>query len=110
LQSIKTAVNAHAIVPDPTNRFVFVPHTGPDVIFQFKFDAKAGRLSPNTPEKLRTPKGSEPRHLAFHPSKPIVYIDNEKSSSVTAYALNEKVGTLRPLQTLSTLPKDFRGT
>lgn len=108
LQSIDTAKNAHAIVPDRTNRFVFVPHTGPNAIFQFKFDVRTGRLSANAPARLETPKGTEPRHLAFHPSKPIAYIDNERGSSVTACAL-EETGTLRPLQTVSTLPKDFRG-
>ena len=110
LQSIATADKAHAIVPDPSNRFVFVPHTGPDVIFQFTFDAKTGRLSVNEPEKLRTPKGTGPRHLVFHPSKPIAYVANEQGGSVTAYALDSRAGILRPLQTVSTLPKDFKGT
>jgi 6-phosphogluconolactonase len=110
LQSIPTADKAHAIVPDPSNRFVFVPHTGPDVIFQFTFDARTGRLSANEPAKLGTPKGTGPRHLVFHPARPIAYVANEQGSSVTAYALDPKGGTLRPLQTVSTLPKDFRGT
>jgi 6-phosphogluconolactonase len=110
LQSIPTAEKAHAIVPDPSNRFVFVPHTGPDVIFQFTFDAKSGRLEVNTPAKLSTPKGTGPRHLAFHPTKPIAYVDNEQGSGVTAYALDAKAGTLRALQTVSTLPQDFKGT
>jgi 6-phosphogluconolactonase len=109
LQDIPTADKAHAIVPDPSNRFVFVPHTGPDVIFQFRLDAAAGRLSANTPAQLRTPKGTGPRHLAFHPSKPVAYVVNEQGSSVTAYALDGKAGTLRPLQTVPTLPRDFRG-
>ena len=95
VQSIATADKAHAIVPDPSNRFVFVPHTGPDVIFQFTFDAKSGRLSANVSAKVQTPKNTGPRHLAFHPSKPIAYIDNEQGSGITAYSLNEKAGTLR---------------
>jgi 6-phosphogluconolactonase len=110
LQSIPTADKAHAVVPDPSNRFVFVPHTGPDTIFQFTFDAMNGRLSANSPAKLRTPLGTGPRHLAFHPAKPIAYVDNEQGSSVTAYALDEKAGTLQALQTVSTLPRGFQGT
>jgi 6-phosphogluconolactonase len=110
LQSIPTAEKAHAIVADPSDRFVFVPHTGPDVIFQFTFDAKTGRLSANTPAKLATPRKSGPRHLVFHPSKPIAYVDNEQGSSVTAYALDTKAGTLKPLGTASTLPGEFKGT
>jgi len=109
LQSISTADKAHAIVPDPSNCFVFVPHTGPDAIFQFTFDAKSGRLAANSPAKLKTPKGMGPRHLVFHPSKPIAYVDNEQGSSVTAHVLDEKAGTLKVLQTVSTLPQEFKG-
>ena len=93
LQSIPTADKAHAIVPDPSNRFVFVPHTGPNAIFQFTFDARAGKLSANDPAKLTTPQGTGPRHLVFHPSKPIAYVANEQGGSVTAYALDPKAGT-----------------
>jgi 6-phosphogluconolactonase len=109
LQSLATADKAHAVVPDPSGRFVFVPHTGPDVLFQFTFDASKGRLTPNSPAKVPTPKGTGPRHLVFHPSRPVAYVANEQGGSVTAYAFDEKAGTLRPLQTAPTLPKDFKG-
>jgi 6-phosphogluconolactonase len=110
VQSIPTADKAHAIVPDPSNRFVFVPHTGANAIFQFTFDATTGRLTANNPAKVETPKNTGPRHLTFHPSKPIVYVANEQGGSVTAYDLDTKAGTLSPRQTLSTLPKEFHGT
>lgn len=110
LQSLPTADKAHAIVPDPSNRFVFVPHTGPDVIFQFAFDPGTGGLTAGEPAKFTTPKGTGPRHLVFHPSRPIAYVANEQGSSVTAYTLDPKSGTLRPQQTVSTLSGDFRGT
>jgi 6-phosphogluconolactonase len=109
VQSLPTADKAHAVAPDPSNRFVFVPHTGPDAIFQFTFDAKTGRLTANDPAKLATPKGTGPRHLVFHPSKAIAYVANEQGGSVTAYSLDEKAGTLRALETVPALPADFRG-
>jgi 6-phosphogluconolactonase len=97
IQSIPTADKAHAIVPDPSNRFAFVPHTGPNAIFPFAFDAKIGKLSANTPAKIMTPKNTGPRHLAFHPTKPIAYVDNEQGSGITSYAFDEKTGTLSVL-------------
>jgi 6-phosphogluconolactonase (cycloisomerase 2 family) len=109
LQSLPTAEKAHAVVPDPSGRFAFVPHTGPDVIFQFAFDPDRGRLTPSTSAKLTTPKGTGPRHLVFHPSLNIAYVANEQGGSVTTYALDQKRGTLRPVQTVSTLAKDFKG-
>jgi 6-phosphogluconolactonase len=110
LQSLPTADKAHAVMPDPSGRFVFVPHTGPDAIFQFAFDHATGRLTAGSPAKLTTPRGTGPRHLVFHPSRPTAYVANEQGSSVTAYGLDPKAGTLRPLQTVSTLPGEFRGT
>src|ERR1041384_5714791 len=47
IQVIPTARNAHSIVTDRTNKYVFVPHLGTDQIFQFVFDAKSGKLSAN---------------------------------------------------------------
>ncbi len=111
-QSLPTAEKAHAIVADPSNRFVFVPHTGPNLIYQFLFDAKAGELRPNPRgARLETPPGTGPRHLVFHPkNKAVAFVDNEQGGSVTAYAMDAKLGTLKPVQTASTLPADFKGT
>ena len=51
LQVIPTARNAHAILTDNTNRFVYVPHLGTDQIFQFVFDPKTGRLDIEHPAR-----------------------------------------------------------
>jgi 6-phosphogluconolactonase len=109
LHTVGTAEKAHAILADPSNRFVFVPHTGPDRIFQFTFQARTGKLTPNTVPQLVTPKGTGPRHIAFHPSRDLAYVDNEQGSSVTLYRLDGKAGTLAAVQTLSTLPRGFKG-
>lgn len=107
VQSLPTAEKAHAIVLDPANRFAFVPHTGPDAIFQFAFNAATGELTPGSSAKLATPANTGPRHMVFHPRLDIAYIDNEQGGSVTAYRLNKSSGSLHPLETVSTLPSDF---
>ena len=104
-----TAEKAHAILTDRTNRFAFVPHTGPNAIFQFKFNEKTGELVANLTPKVLTGQGTGPRHLSFHPTKHIVYADNEQGSSLTAYRLDKSTGRLSPFQTISTLPDDFEG-
>jgi 6-phosphogluconolactonase len=63
----ETAVGAHAIGTDPSNRFAFVPHIariqdnvleppknnpGPNMILQYRFESQTGRLSPNTPHRV----------------------------------------------------------
>ncbi len=109
LQTIPTAKNAHAILPNQTNQFVFVPHTGPNAIYQFKWDEKNGVLKANQKPLVQAAEGLEPRHLAVSKDNRFLYFDNEKGSSVTAYQLDAKTGTLTPFQTLSTLPKGYTG-
>ena len=104
---VKTARCAHAILPDAANRFVLVPHTCPNAVYQFRFDGKSGRLTANDPPRVEPAAGLEPRHLAFHPDLDIVYFDDEKGSSVTAYRYDPEKGTVRPLQTVSTLPEGY---
>lgn len=110
VQWVPTAPMAHCIMTDRSNRFAFVPHpAGPNLIFQFTFDAQAGRLSPNAVPRVIPEAGVGPRHYCFHPRQDIVYLSNEQGSSVTAYRLDTGAGTLSPFQMLSTLPAGYSG-
>ncbi|MDH3584336.1 MAG: lactonase family protein [Phycisphaerae bacterium] len=107
IQAVPTAEKAHSVLLHPDNRFAFVPHTGPNQIFQFTFDASKGRLSPAAPAVVTAPEGAGPRHYCYHPVLDVVYFVNELGSSVTAYGLDADAGTLTALQTLPTLPDNF---
>lgn len=108
LQVIPMDKNAHAIMPDLSNTFVFVPNTGADNVWQLKLDAAAGKLVESKPLKVVARPVDGPRHLTFHPNRKWVYVVNEKSSSVTAYTLDAKQGTLKAFQSLPTLPKGWK--
>ena len=107
-QVIPTARNAHAIITDNTNRFVFVPHLGTDQVFQFLFDAKTGRLSANTPPVLQLAAGSGPRHLITSPDNRYVYLLNELTATVSTLALDAKTGLLTDMGSVSALPPDSK--
>jgi 6-phosphogluconolactonase len=102
--------HAHCIVLDPTNRFAYSCDLGTDKIMIFRFDARNGKLLANEPPWVQTKRGAGPRHLAFHPSGKYVFVLNELHSTVTAFTRDPKKGSLKELQTLNTLPKDFTGT
>ena len=111
LQMLPTAIHAHSIQTDRSNRFAFVPHTNPaNAIFQFRFDEQTGRLTPNDPPEVQpaTPEG--PRHFAFHPTRDLLYSINENGSTISAYHFNPESGTLSPFQVISTLPEGFDRT
>jgi 6-phosphogluconolactonase len=105
-----TSHGAHAIQTDRSNRFAFVPHIanrGPNAIFQFRFDAATGRLTPNQPARHSPGAYLGPRALVFHPTLEIVYFSDEQGGSVSAYSLDVRDGTLSPFQTISTLPAEY---
>src|SRR5262249_23200582 len=107
VQTVTTTKTAHAVATDPANRFVFVPHVAPNVVFQFRLDAAKGTLT----EAGKAPGGTDkagPRHLAFHPTQSLAFTSDESGSSITAYRFEPSTG-LKPVQTLSTLPADFKG-
>ncbi|MEP6540558.1 MAG: beta-propeller fold lactonase family protein, partial [Bryobacteraceae bacterium] len=76
----------------------------------YKLDPAKALLSPNTPPFTKVAPGSGPRHFAFAPSGNFGYVINEIKSTVTAFSYNKSAGTLKEIQTITTLPKDFKGT
>ena len=108
VQVLPTARNAHAIITDLTNRFVFVPHLGTDQIFQFHLDGKAGRLVANTPPIVQLKAGTGPRHIVMSPDNRFAYLLNELVATVTTLALDSSTGLLTEVSSTSTLPPDTK--
>ena len=93
LQVIPVGRNAHAILADRSNRFVFVPCLGTDQIFQFTLDPAVG-LRCNTPAVVQMQPGAGPRHFAFSPDNRFVYVLSELQATVTTFALDARSGCL----------------
>jgi len=53
LQVIPVGRNAHSILVDASNRYVYAPNLGTDQIFQFVFDEKSGRLRRTRPRSRK---------------------------------------------------------
>lgn len=106
-----TAYGAHGIEIDPSNRYVFVPHVarsgGPNAVAQLRFDARTGRLAPNTPAFLPLHDNEGPRHLVVHPTLPVAFSADEQGCSATAYRVDAAKGTLTKLHSISTVPSDY---
>jgi 6-phosphogluconolactonase len=99
--------HAHCIQVDPANQFVLATDLGTDRLLIYRLDPEQGKMVPASPPVVAFPPGSGPRHLAFHPNGRFVYINHELNSTVSACAYN--AGSVKPLQTLSTLPPTFKG-
>jgi 6-phosphogluconolactonase len=91
----------------PDNQFVFVCDVGLDKVMTYRFGG--GKLTPHQPAFTPLKPGAGPRHLVFRPDGKFAYVVNELDSTVTAFAYDAKAGTLKELQTLSTLPGYYDG-
>jgi len=101
--------HAHAVVLSADNRFAFVADLGLDKVFSYRVDPAKAAFTSNDPPFVKVHPGAGPRHLAFHPNGKFLYANNEIDSTVTAFAYDHDRGGLKEVQTLSTLPADFKG-
>lgn len=102
--------HAHCIMLDPTNQFAYSCDLGTDKIMIYRFDGRTGRLQPAEQPWVQVKPGAGPRQLAFHPNAKKVFLLSELDSTVTTFARDPAKGSLKELQTLSALPKNFTGT
>jgi 6-phosphogluconolactonase len=101
--------HAHSINVSPDNRYALAADLGLDKVFVYQFDQKTGALAPNNPAYATVNPGSGPRHIAFARNGRFVYVIGEMKSNITTFAYEAAHGTLRKLQTVSTLPKSYKG-
>jgi len=102
--------HTHSVTIDPTNHYAIIANLGLDKVMSYRIDFSQGKLIPSdAPCWVQLKKGAGPRHFRFHPSGDYGYVINELDSTLTAFAYDKAKGTLKEVQTLSTLPKDFEG-
>jgi 6-phosphogluconolactonase len=106
---LPTEPKAHAMRSHPSNRFVYATSLGGGLLMQFRFDAASGALTPLAPAAVAARPGAGPRHIAFHPNGEYLYLLNELDATLEVFSLDREAGTLRPLQTVATLPPGCSG-
>jgi len=107
IQVLATGRNAHSILADRTNRFVYSANLGANQVLQFAFDAKTGKLTPLDPPAIKPEPGHGPRHLAFSRDNRFLYVLNELSGHVTQYAIDNRKGTLTLVDTVPSVPPEL---
>jgi 6-phosphogluconolactonase len=108
-QLIPGIANAHAIHADSANRFVLATSLGNDNVSSWRFDAATGVLSPNDPALTTATAKSGPRHFVWDKAQRFAYLLNELDAQLQVFAWDGARGTLKLLQTRSTLPAGFNG-
>jgi 6-phosphogluconolactonase (cycloisomerase 2 family) len=101
----QSASHPHAVIFDPFGEYVVVPDKGFDKTFLFRFSG--GQLTPTAQASIASKPGAAPRHTTFHPSLPILYVNNELDSTVTVF--NWDAGHATEVQVISTIPEGHDG-
>jgi 6-phosphogluconolactonase len=106
IQVIPTGRNAHAILPDRSNKFVYATTLGANQVLQFTFDSETGKLTPNEPPSVSPEAGHGPRHMALSPDNKNLYVLNELSGHVARYVIDGTKGTLTLAESISSVPAE----
>jgi 6-phosphogluconolactonase len=102
--------HAHCIIADPSNRFALAADLGADRVFVYRLDVDGKSLRHSEGGDAVMRAGAGPRHLAFHPTLPFVFVANELDSTVATLRFDAQRGALTVLETRSTLPAGWTGT
>jgi|694.fasta_scaffold03187_18 6-phosphogluconolactonase len=100
--------HTHGVYFNKANNLLFAPDLGADETLIYKFNSLTAEITPNDPAALKAPPGSGPRHMDFSPDEKHAYIINELTNTVTVADFNSKTGSLADIQTIPTLPDDFK--
>jgi 6-phosphogluconolactonase len=102
--------HAHSVTIDPDVRFAIAADLGLDKLLVYKLDAGSGGLTANNPSDVDLAPGAGPRHLDFHPNGRFVFAINELDSTLTSLSYDPELGSLRVIESKSTVPAGFSGT
>jgi 6-phosphogluconolactonase len=101
---------AHCLLVGPDNRFAYAADLGIDQVLVYRLDPAKALLTPAPQAFVRTPPGTGPRHLTFHPDGRHLYVVNELANSVTRFDVLGPDAFLAERETISTLPDDYKET
>ena len=101
--------HAHSIDLSRDNHFAMVDDLGLDELLVYKFDSAKGSLTPNDPPFTKVEGGAGPRHFVLRPDGKFAYVVAEMGHTVTVFSNDAANGKLQVVQTVPTLPKDFKG-
>lgn len=101
---------AHFIAADRAGKFSLCCNLGGDTIHSFFYDSEKNIWKMNADFPVtHSASGAGPRHLAFAPNGKYVYVLNELSCTLDAFAYDSENGSLTLVASAQTLPEGFYG-
>lgn len=104
IQVVETGDDAHAILIDGSNRFVFTPTLAANAVEQFTFDAATGHLAHNNPGTVSTGEAKGPRHFVISPDDRHVYVASQFLAEIIGFSIDPTTGRLTKIGDYDGLP------
>jgi 6-phosphogluconolactonase len=99
----EASAHAHSVNFVPQTKFALACDKGKDRVYVYR----VGKSNLEQVFVYDAPLGSAPRHSAFHPTQPYVFIINELEPSLSSFFFDRATGLLRPIATVPTVNGDF---
>jgi 6-phosphogluconolactonase len=105
----QAAPHAHSIDVTPNNKFAISSDLGMDKLLVYRFDAKAGTLTPNSdgPSLTIKPLTGGPRHFVFSADGQFGYSIAEMSGAITVVKIDSSRGIISEVQSVIQKPPSF---
>ncbi len=100
--------HVHGIFMKKDNTGFYVTDLGTDKLMNYNFNAKTGNVSAAKFSSVSISPGSGPRHLAFHPKLPVIYVLNELSGTIDMLKTLSS-GDATIVQSIPSFPPFYRG-
>ncbi|WP_422122009.1 lactonase family protein [Planococcus sp. X10-3] len=98
------AAHPHSVIQVPGKDLFAVSDLGTDAIYFYELEPQNGKLS--LQQAIHAEGGSGPRHLVYHPEKPVFYSLGELDSTITVYSFDQK-NRMEQVQRVSLLPTGY---
>jgi len=102
--------HAHSTVVSPNDDFLYAADLGIDKIKTYKINYSNKTMEPLTASDGIADPGSGPRHITISANQKFLYLLEEMGHQVAVYTIDPKNGALCTIQTISTLPEDYKET
>ena len=94
----------------PNDDFLYAADLGIDKVKTYRIDYKNKSMEPVPDSDGIADPGSGPRHIIISANQEFLYLLEEMGHQVAVFRINKENGALHPVQTISTLPENYKET
>ncbi|MBQ9263009.1 MAG: beta-propeller fold lactonase family protein [Clostridia bacterium] len=105
IQLVRVISRQHTVLASPDGEMLVVCDKGMDKIYTFRIDREKGKLV-RLSEWQAPEVACFPRYAAFHPSIPVLYVNNENYAQLNAFHYDSGSGKLERFHCVYLLPED----